>query len=53
MSASPCRRTFLGLALADASVLTLGTPEAAELRRLKQRVDLAGKFSNELWRRYL
>lgn len=28
-------------------------PEAAELRRVKRRYDPAGKFSNELWRRYL
>ncbi|MEC4717633.1 FAD-binding oxidoreductase [Noviherbaspirillum sp. CPCC 100848] len=28
-------------------------PEAAELARLKARVDPAGKFSNELWRKYL
>src|SRR3569623_1153133 len=28
-------------------------PEARKLRRLKQRVDPAGKFSNELWRKYL
>jgi FAD/FMN-containing dehydrogenase len=28
-------------------------PEAGELRRLKSLVDPAGKFSNELWRKYL
>ncbi|WP_235835169.1 FAD-binding oxidoreductase [Piscinibacter terrae] len=28
-------------------------PESAALRALKQRVDPAGKFSNELWARYL
>ena len=28
-------------------------PEVAELRRVKQRHDPIGKFSNELWRRYL
>jgi len=28
-------------------------PEAARLRRLKQQVDPQGKFSNELWRKYL
>ena len=28
-------------------------PEAAQLRWLKQRVDPAGKFSNEMWRKYL
>jgi len=28
-------------------------PEAVQLRRLKQRVDPTGKFSNELWRKYL
>ena len=28
-------------------------PEAAQLRVLKRRVDPAGKFSNELWRKYL
>ena len=28
-------------------------PEAARLRDLKRQVDPAGKFSNELWRRYL
>lgn len=28
-------------------------PEAAELRRVKARYDPAGKFSNELWRKYL
>lgn len=28
-------------------------PEAAELRALKRRVDPAGKFSNELWAKYL
>ena len=28
-------------------------PEAAQLRVLKRAVDPAGKFSNELWRRYL
>lgn len=28
-------------------------PGAAQLRRLKQQVDPTGKFSNELWRRYL
>ena len=28
-------------------------PEAAELRRVKRRYDPSGKFSNELWRRYL
>ena len=28
-------------------------PEAAQLRVLKRAVDPAGKFSNELWRKYL
>lgn len=28
-------------------------PEAAQLRALKRTVDPAGKFSNELWRKYL
>ncbi len=28
-------------------------PEAAELRQVKRRYDPSGKFSNELWRRYL
>jgi FAD/FMN-containing dehydrogenase len=28
-------------------------PEAAQLRALKREVDAAGRFSNELWRRYL
>ena len=28
-------------------------PEAAQLRRLKAQVDPTGKFSNELWRKYL
>lgn len=28
-------------------------PEAAQLRRLKRHVDPTGKFSNELWRKYL
>lgn len=28
-------------------------PEASALRRVKARVDPSGKFSNELWRRYL
>ena len=28
-------------------------PEAARLRALKREVDPAGRFSNELWRRYL
>lgn len=28
-------------------------PEATALRRLKREVDPAGRFSNELWRRYL
>lgn len=28
-------------------------PEVTQLRRLKQQVDPMGKFSNELWRRYL
>lgn len=28
-------------------------PEAADLRRIKQRVDPVGKLSNELWRKYL
>lgn len=28
-------------------------PEAAQLRRVKQRVDPGGKFTNQLWARYL
>ena len=28
-------------------------PEVAQLRRLKRRLDPDGKFSNELWRKYL
>jgi FAD/FMN-containing dehydrogenase len=28
-------------------------PEASELRRVKDRVDPSGKFSNEMWRKYL
>jgi FAD/FMN-containing dehydrogenase len=28
-------------------------PEAEQLRRLKDKLDPAGKFSNELWRKYL
>jgi FAD/FMN-containing dehydrogenase len=28
-------------------------PEAAQLRELKRAIDPAGKFSNELWRKYL
>ena len=28
-------------------------PEVAQLRHLKRRVDPTGKFSNELWRKYL
>ncbi len=28
-------------------------PEAEHMRRLKQRIDPTGKFSNELWRKYL
>jgi FAD/FMN-containing dehydrogenase len=28
-------------------------PEVVQLRRIKQRADPAGKFSNELWRKYL
>jgi len=28
-------------------------PQAAQLRRVKRQYDPAGKFSNELWRRYL
>ena len=28
-------------------------PEVAQLRQLKQRLDPQGKFSNQLWARYL
>jgi FAD/FMN-containing dehydrogenase len=28
-------------------------PEAADLRRIKRQVDPWGRFSNELWRKYL
>ncbi|MFG6441383.1 hypothetical protein [Roseateles sp. LKC17W] len=44
------RRELLArpLALADAAY-----PEAAGLRRLKAEVDPQGRFSNEMWRRYL
>jgi len=28
-------------------------PEVAQLRRLKSQVDPTGKFTNELWRKYL
>ena len=38
---------------ASASQFIQAYPEAEELRRLKGAVDPLGKFSNELWRRYL
>jgi len=38
---------------ASASQFEAAYPEAAELRRVKRRYDPSGKFSNELWRRYL
>jgi FAD/FMN-containing dehydrogenase len=38
---------------ASASQFEAAYPEAAELRRVKRQHDPSGKFSNELWRRYL
>ena len=38
---------------ATASQFAQAYPEAAQLRRLKESVDPRGRFSNELWRRYL
>jgi FAD/FMN-containing dehydrogenase len=38
---------------ASASQFIQAYPEAEKLRRLKGAVDPLGKFSNELWRRYL
>jgi FAD/FMN-containing dehydrogenase len=38
---------------ATAAQFEAAYPEAADLRRVKRRYDPDGKFSNELWRRYL
>lgn len=43
----------LDLRRMDGQVFDAAYPAAAELRRLKRDVDPAGRFSNELWRRYL
>jgi FAD/FMN-containing dehydrogenase len=38
---------------ASAAQFAQAYPEVQALRRIKQAVDPQGKFSNELWRRYL
>ena len=38
---------------ATAEQFSIAYPEAAQLRRVKQGVDPAGKFTNQLWARYL
>jgi FAD/FMN-containing dehydrogenase len=49
-----CGRYYLPYQLhASPSQFEAAYPEAAALRRVKHRYDPGGKFSNELWRRYL